>query len=150
MMSTGSESSGVVSYNLVENEISPQQITRACKATDAARVRSIFTSAPLLDLGDKGNALEPGSRQAAHHLLDRAVIALGVAAHEDALRGTAARIGDGFQLRYQFVGGDFGVVEEYLAGELHRQRQRLLVLIEALGRRLRQVQRHADGEKRRG
>src|SRR3569623_2027883 len=127
MMSTGSESSGVVSYILVENEISPQQITRACKATDAASVRSIFTSAPLLDLGDKGNMLEPGSRQATHHFHDRAVVGLGVAAHEDAFVGAAARIGDGLQLRHQLVGGDFGVVEKDFAGDLHRERQRLLV-----------------------
>src|SRR3569623_2563719 len=100
MISTGSDSSGVVSYILVENEISPQQITRACKATDAARVRSIFTSAPLLDLGAKGNALEPGGRQTAHHLHDRAVIGLGVAAHEDAILGADARISDGFQHRH--------------------------------------------------
>src|SRR6185312_17118845 len=131
MISTGSESSGVVSYILVENEISPQQITRACKATDAASVRSIFTSAPLLDLGDQGNVLEPGSGKTAHHFHDRAVVGLGVAAHEDALIGAAARIGDGLQLRHQFVGGDFRVVEKDLAGDLDRERQRLLVLIEA-------------------
>lgn len=74
MMSTGSDSSGIVSNALVENETRPQPITMTCRATDATSVLSIFTIRFLFDLCHRRDALESCRRQTSHHAHHCAVI----------------------------------------------------------------------------
>src|SRR5438067_2788527 len=150
MISTGIDSGGAASSERAENETSPQPMTRTWSATDAMIVLSTFTfGLPLIHFRHQRHAPEAGLRKPSHHLHDGTVVDFLVAPDENALVQTAARLRDRFQLRHQIVQTDCGVVEEDLALQIDRKRLWILVLIEALGLGLRQLERHADRQKRR-
>ena len=95
MMSTGSDSCGINSNALVENDTRPHPITRTCRATEATSVLSTFTftrSGPLLHLGDQRQALEAGAGQLPHHPGHGAVIGLLVRPHIYTLFHAAAGV----------------------------------------------------------
>ena len=93
--------------------------------------------------------MKPGAGQLSHHPGHRAVIGLLVGPHEDTLVHPAAGVRDRLQLRHQIGHRDFGVVDENPSLDVDRKLQRRLVLLEALGLGLRQIERHAHGQKRR-
>src|SRR3984957_6265500 len=150
MISTGIDSGGGASSERAEKDTSPHPITRTWSATDAISVLSTFTfRLSLIHFRHQRHAPEAGGRQPSHHLHHGAVVDLLVAPNEDALIQPAARLGDRFQLRHQIINPDLGIVEEYLAFKVDRKRQRVLVLVEALGLGLRQIERHAHRQQRR-
>src|ERR1035438_9825384 len=145
MMSTGIDSGGGASSERAEKETSPHPITRTWSATDAMSVLSTFTfGLSLIHFRHQRHAPEAGLRKPSHHLHHGTVIDLLVAPDKNALVQPAAGFRDRLQFRHQIVDRDLGVVEEDLALHVDRKRQRVLVLIEALGLGLRQVERHAD------
>src|SRR5947207_2584471 len=145
MISTGMDSGGAASSERAENETSPHPITRRWSATDAMIVLSTFTfRLPLIHFRHQCYAPEAGLRKPSHHLHHGTVVDFLVAPDENALVQAAARLRDRLQLRHQIVQTDCGVVEEDLAFQIDRKRQWILVLIEALGLGLRQIERHAD------
>src|SRR6185369_7136794 len=152
MMSTGSDSSGATKALLLK-VTRPHPSTRTWRAIDATSVLSTFTFTglgPLIRFGDERQLLESGAGQQAHDPGYRAVIRLLVGAQIDALLEPAARIRDRLQLRHQLVDRDLGVVDEDLALDVDRHLKRLLVVVfEALGLGLRQVERHTDRQHRR-
>src|SRR5947207_5059397 len=150
MISTGIDPGGAASSERAENETSPQPMTSTWSATDAMIVLSTFTfGLPLIPPRHQRHAPEAGLRKPSDHLHDGTVVEFLVAPDENALVQTAARLRDRFQFRHQIVQTDCGVVEEDLALKIDRKRQWILVLIEALGLGLRQIERHADRQKRR-
>src|SRR5262245_53091022 len=118
MMSTGSASCGFASSERVENVTSPQPITPACRASDAASDLSISklpilkALGPLLHLCHQPHALEARSREASHHLHDGLPVGLAVASHENALIHAGARFRDRLQLRHKLVWLQLGVLAE--------------------------------------
>src|SRR5664280_2358794 len=131
MISTGMDSGGGASSERAEKETSPHPITRTWSATDAMSVLSTFTfRLSLIHFGHQRHAPKAGLRQPSHHLHHGTVVDLLVATDENAFVQPAAGIGDRLQFRHQFLDPDFGIVEEYLALQIDRQRQRILVLIE--------------------
>src|SRR5262249_8806719 len=150
MMSIGSDSPGAASNGLAENVTSPHTRSARWPAADMVMPALIDrASGALLDLRHQRNAAEAGGRKPAHHAHHRAVIHLLVAAHIDALLETTARLGDRLELGDKLVDRDFAVLQEDLALEIDRERQRLLVLVDVLRLGLGQIDRHADGEQRR-
>src|ERR1700722_9192458 len=110
----------------------------ACPAHDMVRpvlIRcSIDPSRPLLDVGHQRDAVKPRPRDAAHDLHHSTVIDLAVATDINALvEPAAARLGNGLELGNQILDPDFGVLKEDLAVPVERKRERLLVLVQALG-----------------
>src|SRR5258707_8186230 len=150
MMSTGIDSGGGASSDRAEKDISPHPITRTWSATDATSVLSTFTfRLSLIHFRHQRDAPKAGLRKPSHHLHHGTVVDLLVAPNKNTLVQPASRIGDRLQLRHQIVEGDFIVIEKDLTFEVDRKRQRILVLIEALGLGLRQVERHAHRQQRR-
>ena len=90
----------------------------------------------------------PAADSRAHHPHHCTVIHALVATHIDPLVGAAARVGDRLQLGNEFLDLDLGIHQIDLALGVHRDGERLLVLVEALGLRLRQIDLHADREQR--
>src|ERR1700760_2660278 len=134
MMSIGIDSGGGASSERAENEIKPHPITRTWSATDATRVLSTFTlPLPLIHFRYQRHAPEAGLRKPSHHLHHGAVVNLLVAANKNPFIEPAARIRDGLQFRHQLVELDLGVIEKHLALQIDRERQRILVLVEAFG-----------------
>src|SRR6516165_1200788 len=149
MMSIGIDSGGCASSERAENEISPHPITRTWSATDATSVLSTFTEGlSLIHFRHQRHAAKTGGRKPSHHLHHSPVVDLLVATDKDTLVEPGPGIRNGLQFRHQFVQLDLGVVEKYLTVEVHRERQRVLVLVEALGLSLRQVEGDADRKQR--
>src|SRR6478672_2507378 len=97
MTSTATESSGVISSALVENETNPHPITRTCRAIDAASVLSMLTFTrlrPLLHLGDQCKPLEARAGQLPHDPRHGSVIGLLVRPHIDTYVHAAAGVGN--------------------------------------------------------
>src|ERR1700730_2746413 len=150
MISTGIDSGGRASSEHDEKDTSPHPITRTWSATDAISVLSTFTfRLSLIHFRHQRHTPEAGLRQPPHHFHHRTVVDLLVAADEDALVEPAAGFGNRLQFRHHLVDADLGVVEEDLAFHVDRQGQRILVLVEALGLGLRQIERHAHRQQRR-
>src|SRR3984893_13648330 len=91
-----------------------------------------------------------GRREPPHHPHHRTVIYFLIATHINAfLEAAAAGIGDSLELRHQLVDLDLAILQKDLPLNVHRDGERLAILVERLGLALRQVERHADGEQRR-
>src|ERR1041385_3125119 len=149
MMSTGSESGGVALSGLAAIEISPHASSAACPTADMVHP-AFIPSGALLDLRHQCDAPVAGRREPSHHAHHCTVIDLLVATHIDAfVVAGAAGGGNRLQLRHQVVDLDLGILQVDLALGVHRYRERLLVLIERLGLRLRQVARHTHRQQRR-
>src|SRR5690348_9167984 len=151
IMSTGIAS---VDSILVDGSVTNSHTSSArCRSVDmVSPVRMTPSSRPLLDFRHQPDLAETGGGEPRHHLHDRAVIELAIAAHEDALvEPAAARLRDRLELVDELVDrGRLGAaLQEDFAFEVDRDGQRLLVLADALGLGLRQVDRHADREQRR-
>src|SRR5258708_6435944 len=147
MISTGIDSGGGASSETREKDISPPPITRAGGGNDATRVFSTFPLPLfLIHFRHQRHAPKAGLRKPSHYLHHGTVVDLLVAPNKNALIQAAAGVRDRLQLRYQVVESDFIVIEEDLTFQVDRKRQRILVLIEALGLGLRQVERHAHGQ----
>src|SRR5262249_3969144 len=136
-MSTGSESTGVTSYGRAANDTRRPSMTGPWPTADVTSPIRIEALSPLFHLGHQGDAAEAGRRQPPHHAHHRTVVHLAVAAHIDALVEAAARLGHRLQLGHQLLDLDLAILQENLAVCIDRNRQRLLVLVEALGLRLR-------------
>src|SRR5450759_2014195 len=143
MISTGIDSGGGASSERAEKDTSPHPITRTWSATDAMSVLSTFTfGLSLIYFRHQRHTPEAGGRKPSHHLHHGTVVDLLVAPDKNALVQPAAGFRDRLQFRHQIVETDFGVVEKDLAFQVDRKRQRIFVLIEALGLGLRQIERH--------
>src|ERR1700676_5173782 len=76
-------------------------------------IPSIDPSRPLLDLRHQRHPVEPGPRNAPHHLHHCTVIDLTVATHIDTLVKTAAaRLGNGLELGDQYIKPDLAGLKE--------------------------------------
>src|SRR6202165_3608841 len=150
MISTGIDSGGGASSERAEKDTSPHPITRTWSATDATSVLSTFTfRLSLIHVRHQRHAPKAGLRKPSPYPHHGTVVDLLVAPNKNALIQAAAGVRDRLQLRYQVVESDFIVIEEDLTFQVDRKRQRILVLIEALGLGLRQIERHAHGQQRR-
>src|SRR5580698_524605 len=91
-----------------------------------------------------------GRRQTAHDLHHCTVVDLGVATHIDLIVQTAVpRFADRLELRDQILDRNFLILQEHLAVDGYRNRERLVVLTERLGLALRQLYRNTDRQQRR-
>src|SRR6266700_5627133 len=94
--------------------------------------------------------MKPRPREATHHPHHCTVIDPAVATDINALlEARSPCLGNGLELGDQLLHPDFGVLKEDLALPVERYRERLAILVKALGLRLRQIERHPDGEQRR-
>src|SRR5665647_3285193 len=127
MISTASDSGGASSER-AEKETSPHPITRTWSATDAMSVLSTFTfRLSLIHFRHQRHAPKAGLRQPSHHLHHGTVVDFLVAPDKDSFVEPAAGVRDRLQLRHQVLDPDLGVVEEDLAFQIDRQRQRCLL-----------------------
>src|SRR5262245_54118564 len=147
MRSIGRASIGGTSCDFTPKDTTAHSSAAACPTTDMVSPILIRPSGALLDLGDQRHAPEARLRQAAHAPHHRTVIDFLVAANVNPLVHAAAGLGDGLQLGNQFLDPDLGFLQEHLALGGDRHGQGLLVLVEALGLGLRQVDRHTHREQ---
>src|SRR5215467_2709403 len=152
--STGIPSVDDTGSDVAESDHTLHSNTAACPIADmvyAVLIALITRSACrglLLAVCYQRHAAEAGGRYLPHHLHDRAVVDLSVAAHENALLCPAARLGDGLELGDQFLHRNFGILEVDLPALVDRDRQRLFVLVEGLGLGLRQIEGHSHRQER--
>src|SRR5512139_1628926 len=114
------------------------------------RSRSPFSSLrfrALLEFGDQGYTMKAGRRQPTHHFHHGAIVHFLVPADIDPGFGAAARLRHRLHLGDQIVYGNLGILQENLALVVDRQGERFLVLIEALGLALRQIDWNPDREQ---
>src|SRR5215470_6931163 len=152
--STGRPSVDDTGSDVAESDHTLHSNTAACPTADmvyAVLIALITRSACrglLLAVCYQRHAAEAGGRYLPHHLHDRAVVDLSVAAHDNALLCPAARLGDGLELGDQFLHRNFGILEVDLPALVDRNRQRLFVLVEGLGLGLRQIEGHSHRQER--
>src|SRR6185312_3240016 len=152
IMSTGNASGGVASSALPDSDRVAHTSTATWSPAEIAvafRITALLARSALLEFRHQRDAVEAGAGEPAHHAHHRPVVDLLVAAHVDARLGAAARLRHGLELGDQLVDVDLRILQEHLPLLVDRDGERLLVLVEALGLRLRQVDRHADRQKRR-
>src|SRR5690348_13783692 len=152
IMSTGSASGGVASSALPDSDRVAHSSTATWSPAEIAvafRITALLARSALLEFRHQRDAMEAGAGEPPHHTHHRAVVDLLVATHVDACFGAAPRLRDRLELRHKLVDIDLRILEEHLPLLVDRDGERFLVLVEALGLGLRQIDRHADRQERR-